>query len=87
MIFLMNPPVFNIFIGLLAIWTIPWKIYAVWLAAKHKHKKWFVILLLLNTASILELIYIFKIEKKNWGEVKMDFKKGWTALKSDRLKK
>ncbi|MBI2630654.1 hypothetical protein HYW73_00350 [Candidatus Nomurabacteria bacterium] len=65
----------------LALWTIPWKIYAVWLAAKHDHKKWFIALLILNTVGILEIFYIFKIANKSWVEVKRDFGKAGASLK------
>ena len=71
----------NLVLLILALWTIPWKIYAVWIAAKHNHKKWFVALLILNTVAILEIFYIFKIAKKSGAEVKGDFKK---ALSSDK---
>ena len=71
----------NLVLLILALWTIPWKIYAVWIAAKHNHKKWFVALLILNTVAILEIFYIFKIANKSWAEVKGDFKK---ALSSDK---
>lgn len=64
----------NVAIVLITLWTIPWKIYAVWLSVKNDHKKWFVVLLLLNTIAILEIIYIFKIAKKSWPEVKGAFK-------------
>jgi hypothetical protein len=66
---------------IITLWTIPWKIYAVWLAAKHNHKKWFVALVILNTASILEIIYIWKVQKKTWNEVKADFHYGWRKLR------
>jgi len=65
---------------ILALWAIPWKIYAVWLACKHNQKKWFVVLLLINTVGILEIFYIFKIAKKSWGEVKKDFRNAWASL-------
>jgi hypothetical protein len=71
----------SLLILLLAIWTIPWKIYAVWTAAKHDQKKWFVALLILNTIGILEIFYIFKIAKKSWAEVKADFKGAFSSLK------
>lgn len=58
---------------ILTLWTIPWKIYAVWLAVKKDQKGWFVALLLLNTVGILEIFYIFKIANKKWVEVKEDF--------------
>ena len=71
----------NILIVILTLWTIPWKIYAVWTAVKHNHKKWFVALLILNTFAILEIIYIFKIAKKSWVEVKADFSKALGSMK------
>lgn len=74
-------PAFNIFVLVLALWAIPWKVYAVWLAAKHDHKKWFLALLLLNTVGILEIFYVFKILGKKWIEVKEDFKGAWASFK------
>lgn len=71
----------NILIVVMILWTIPWKIYAVWTAVKNDHKKWFVALVLLNTLSILEIIYIFHIAKKNWSEVKEDCKSVWLSIK------
>jgi len=50
---------------LILAWTIPWKGVALWKAAKNGHKKWFVVLLLLNTLAILEIIYIFYFSKKS----------------------
>ena len=53
-------PVALIFILL---WTMPWKGMALWKAAKNGHKKWFIILLVLNTLAILEITYIFYFSK------------------------
>ncbi|HEV7702403.1 MAG TPA: DUF5652 family protein [Candidatus Paceibacterota bacterium] len=75
--------ILNIILVVVAIWTIPWKIYAVWVASKHDQKKWFVALLILNTLSILEIFYIFKIAKKSWAEIKADFAHGWKVLKEE----
>ena len=44
---------------LILVWTLPWKGIALWKAAKNNHKKWFIVLLLVNTLAILEIIYIF----------------------------
>jgi hypothetical protein len=66
---------------MLTLWTIPWKIYAVWTAVKHDQKKWFVVLILLNTIGILEIYYIFKVAKKSWTEVKGDFSNAWALVK------
>ena len=50
------------FIALLT-WSIAWKGLALWVAAKNTHKVWFVLLLIINTAGILEIIYIFFVGK------------------------
>lgn len=57
----------------LFLWTIPWKIYGIWMAVKNDDKKWFVAMLFLNTVGILEIFYIFKVAKKSWEEVQGDF--------------
>ena len=52
------------FMGFFALWTIPWKGVALWKAARNGEKAWFVALLLLNTAAILEILYIFIFSEK-----------------------
>ena len=47
-------------IGLL-LWTLPWKGYALWLAARNDSPWWFVILLIVNTLAVLDIIYIFVV--------------------------
>lgn len=49
------------FVILAAVWTLPWKGYALWLAARNNHKLWFIALLIVNTLAILEIIYIFAV--------------------------
>ena len=75
----MNPVTLNLVLILLIFWTIPWKVYGVWLAVKNNHKKWFVVLLILNTAGILEIFYIFRIAKKSWAEVSAAFGQAWRS--------
>ena len=70
-----------ILVIILALWSITWKLYAVWTACKHNQKKWFIGLLILNTARILEIIYIFKFAGKSWVEVKGDFRRAWKSMK------
>jgi hypothetical protein len=48
---------------LLAIWSIFWKGWALWIAARKCHKIWFVVLLVVNTAGILEILYIYWFHK------------------------
>ncbi|MFA6257187.1 MAG: DUF5652 family protein [Candidatus Paceibacterota bacterium] len=75
----MSTFVYTLILILLTLWTIPWKVYSVWLAVKNDHKKWFIVLLLLNTVAILEIFYIFKIAKKSWAEVSGDFGQAWRS--------
>ena len=46
-------------IWLLIIWSGVWKAWATWRAARNNHLTWFVVLWVVNTAGILEIIYIF----------------------------
>ncbi len=49
---------------LILLWTLPWKGVALWKAVRSNHKKWFIVLLLVNTMAILEIIYIFYFSKE-----------------------
>ncbi len=55
-----NPWIIVLFI----LWVLPWKGVALWKAAKNGDKKWFIVLLVLNTLAILEILYIFIFGKK-----------------------
>ncbi len=48
----------------MALWSLPWKGYALWHASRLNHKKWFIAILILNTLAILEIFYIFCIVRK-----------------------
>lgn len=43
----------------LLLWTLPWKGYALWKAARLRDRWWFLALLVVNTAAVLEILYIF----------------------------
>jgi methionyl-tRNA synthetase len=45
-------------------WLLPWKGVALWKTAKNSHKKWFIAIFLLNTFSVLEILYIFVFAKR-----------------------
>jgi len=51
-------------IVLIMAWVLPWKGYALWIAAKKEHKYWFVIILVANTLAILDILYIFFFSKR-----------------------
>ncbi len=45
------------------VWSFIWKGLGLWHAAKRKESWWFIAMLLINTAGILEIIYLFAIAK------------------------
>lgn len=70
-----------VLVAIFTIWSVMWKCYSVWTAVKHGHKKWFIALLLLNTIGILDMIYIFKVVKRDVKTVKKDFNRALSFLK------
>jgi hypothetical protein len=54
-------PGFLIAFAVLGVWTLIWKGFALWRAARDESKVWFVILLLVNTLGVLEIVYLFAI--------------------------
>jgi hypothetical protein len=47
----------------LMLWSLVWKGWALWKAAKNNSIPWFVALLVINTLGILEILYIFVFGK------------------------
>ena len=50
-------------IVIVVLWTLFWKGLALWHSGRRGQYWWFVILLVVNTAGILEIIYLFGIAK------------------------
>lgn len=48
---------------ILAIWGYAWKAWALWRSARINQPVWFVVLLLVNTAGILDIFYLFYFSK------------------------
>lgn len=46
-------------------WVVVWKGWSLWLAARRGETLWFVVLLVFNTAGLLEIFYIFAIAKRS----------------------
>jgi preprotein translocase subunit SecY len=44
-------------------WTIFWKGWSLWIAARKGEVWWFLAILIINTAGILEIIYLFYFKK------------------------
>ncbi len=49
----------------LVAWTLYWKFKALWYAAKHDDKWWFIGLMLINTLGILEIFYLYYWTKRD----------------------
>lgn len=54
----------TILLYVLSIWSIIWKGLALWRAAKQAQRNWFIVLLVINTAGILDIVYLFRFSKK-----------------------
>ncbi|HCC83218.1 TPA: hypothetical protein DEP96_00010 [Candidatus Uhrbacteria bacterium] len=62
-------PLILLVIILLALWSIFWKGLALWHAARHGQGWWFGIMLILNTAGILEILYLFAVLKLKFADL------------------
>jgi hypothetical protein len=52
------------FIIALVIWSTIWKAFALYRAGANQSKPWFIVLFFLNTAGILEILYLFVFSKR-----------------------
>ncbi|MFA5953413.1 MAG: DUF5652 family protein [Candidatus Pacearchaeota archaeon] len=48
---------------ILLVWSLAWKLVALWKSARHKSIVWFIVLGIVNTLGILEILYIFVFSK------------------------
>jgi len=74
----------NTFLFLTLIWTVPWKGFALWKAARNEHKWWFLAILITNTFALLDALYIFYFSKRKSSK---DGKKSTTKKKVKTTKK
>ncbi|MBU6321078.1 MAG: hypothetical protein KGI78_04510 [Patescibacteria group bacterium] len=51
-------PFSPVLLAVAALWTLAWKGFALWYAARGEQKGWFVVMLVVNTLGILEIIYL-----------------------------
>ena len=59
----------NPLLGLLIVWSLVWKGFALWRAGGLRQKYWFIAILVVNTLGILEIIYLFFVSRKYQVEV------------------
>lgn len=45
------------------VWSLIWKGLALWRAAKNSQRNWFLVMLVVNTAGIIEIAYLFIFAK------------------------
>jgi len=57
------------FVILFLLWSVVWKGLSLFHAARRGQYWWFMILLVVNTAGILDIIYLFFVAKLKWGEL------------------
>ncbi|MFH0942663.1 MAG: DUF5652 family protein [Candidatus Beckwithbacteria bacterium] len=50
--------------GPLLLWQTIWKGLALWKSARNQQRNWFIALLLINTAGILEILYLSFFQSK-----------------------
>lgn len=50
-------------LAIITVWSLVWKGLALWKAVNKKHVLWFILLLIVNTAGILEILYIYIFSK------------------------
>ncbi len=46
------------------VWSLAWKLVALWKSARNKHLIWFIVLAVFNTIGILPILYIFVFSKR-----------------------
>ncbi len=63
------PEFFQTALGLIvfitiALWSVLWKMFALYRSAARGHKGWFIALFFINTVGILEILYITLFSRK-----------------------
>mgnify|MGYP007023481688 CR=1 FL=1 len=60
---------FSLLFVVLTLWSIFWKAWALWIAARRGEKVWFGVMLVVNTVGILEILYIYVFSKDKTPEI------------------
>jgi hypothetical protein len=60
---------------IILVWSLTWKGFALWKAAKLSKPVWFVAMLVLNTFGILEILFIFVFSKLSFDHLSAKKKK------------
>ncbi|HET8581188.1 MAG TPA: DUF5652 family protein [Candidatus Paceibacterota bacterium] len=68
---------FGVFVPIIILWSLFWQILGFWHASRKGHVVWFLVFLIIHTIGILEIIYIFAIEKTSIPAIFDDMKKAY----------
>lgn len=69
-------------VGILALWDLIWRGFALWRAARRKEQWWFLALLIINSMGILPIAYLLV-----WGKEDPDMKTVSRTVKIIKKKK
>jgi hypothetical protein len=58
---------YNILFVLLIAWSLVWKGIALWKAARNEQLAWFIAIMIINLAGILEITYLLFFQNKKLG--------------------
>ena len=68
---LMMPRALSLYMGvpmlilsIVLLWSVIWKGIALWKSGRHGQMVWFIVLLVVNTAGILDIVYILFFQRK-----------------------
>ena len=51
---------------LILLWSLVWKLLALWKSARNGHTIWFIVMAVINTVGILPILYIFVFSKMKY---------------------
>ncbi len=78
---------FSIIVLVFVIWTIFWKGWALWISARKGEVWWFLAILILNSAGILEIAYLFFFKKMifNFKTKKFEEQTTYEPIKEEKI--
>jgi len=53
----------SILLGALLVWSVIWKGLGLWKAGRNNQLNWFIVMLIINSAGILPIVYILWFQK------------------------
>ena len=57
-------------LAIFLIWSLAWKLLALWKSARNNHLAWFIVMAVVNMGGILAILYIFIFSRLKYQSVK-----------------